>query len=565
MKNIFKMILAVSLGVTNVANAQMHTRISPSGSFCQWGSYNQTPESPDETKLVYSKYTQVPTTDGWAYDGEVWLCSSNGTNHVKVADFRDKNPHNGAGTYWIDNTRIAANNIWNGTKFGAAVFDTSGAILYGPYRCAYVQHGPVNNTILIESPIWNPNNVTRDLAIGIWKLDISTGTLTQVVSQSSFLPFKDLMTGSDDPSDWSMTHPTWSTDGTKIAIRLSVAEGSKNNMFNFNADGTEIAYFGIKPTHFDFFDSKSIWGDDDMVNDGQTNNKFMRRWDLTGGFLETIAGAGNHNAISPNKMLLAAENWYSSNPVNLYLYKFGNTTAIATLMSHPYTAVTWDLDVHVNPSFSRNGKKLFYNQAVSSGMNEAWVVDISSYISTPDIDNTFNSEATGSNPAGWTESSTPNTDASIVEFPSASDKSIKLFDNNKAGKLSVHKTFPAESRQFITQFRFYTAGTDKWSKFLISSGTTRAVELYEVGGYLKYRNSSGVDVNICPISANTWHTIRILGNLTTDDFDIIVNGAIKGSALPFANAVISVDKVEIGTGKSSTNTLYISDVVMKTP
>ena len=46
-------------------------------------------------------------------------------------------------------------------------------------------------------------------------------------------------------------------------------------------------------------------------------------------------------------------------------------------MSHSFKNVTWDMRAHVNPAFSRDGKRLYYNRATSDAMNEVWYADLS--------------------------------------------------------------------------------------------------------------------------------------------------------------------------------------------
>ena len=79
--------------------------------------------------------------------------------------------------------------------------------------------------------------------------------------------------------------------------------------------------------------------------------------------------------MSPDKQWFAGESWYRSDPV-LYLYRKGSTNATAVLMSHNFRHVTWDLRAHVNPAFSRDSKRLYYNRATSESLNEVWCADL---------------------------------------------------------------------------------------------------------------------------------------------------------------------------------------------
>ena len=47
------------------------------------------------------------------------------------------------------------------------------------------------------------------------------------------------------------------------------------------------------------------------------------------------------------------------------------------IMSHTSRKVTWNMRAHVNPTFSRDGKRLYYNRATSETLNEVWYADLS--------------------------------------------------------------------------------------------------------------------------------------------------------------------------------------------
>jgi hypothetical protein len=148
-------------------------------------------------------------------------------------------------------------------------------------------------------------------------------------------------------------------------------------LFSFRPDFTDVVFFGKKPMHFNWYDDhQSIFGNDRAVQDGLENDNSIRRWTRDGKWIETLAGAATHNTMSPDKRFFAGESWYNTDPF-LYLYRKGSTKVTATIMSHCFQSVTWEMRAHVNPSFSRNGKRLYYNRATSDALNEVWCSDLS--------------------------------------------------------------------------------------------------------------------------------------------------------------------------------------------
>ncbi len=348
-------------------------RVSPEGAFSSLGSYDVSPESPDGTKIVYMKWTAIPTNASGG-KGEVWYCSRDLKTRTKIMDVYNVSVHNGAETAWVDNRRIQVSGVLGGKRRGPAIVNINGTVEFGPYPGMEILHEPVNGKVLLLG-----DEDGSSLGRGLFVLDCATGNTAKICDEHDFGKYADKMPDMKDPAYWCISHPTWSKDGSYIAICLESQKPKApvgEYLFSFRADFTDVVFFGKKPMHFNWYDDhQSIFGNDREVQDGLENNNSIRRWARDGKWIETLAGAATHNTMSPDKRWFAGESWYKTDPV-LTLYRRGSTNATAVLMSHTFRHVTWDLRAHVNPAFSRDSKRLYYNRATSESLNEVWCADL---------------------------------------------------------------------------------------------------------------------------------------------------------------------------------------------
>ena len=177
-------------------------------------------------------------------------------------------------------------------------------------------------------------------------------------------------------TEWKILHLMYSPDGSKIALRLDVGDDEIHKyLVTMNRSGGDIHFFGPKPMHFAWYDNSSIMGHDNQINDRMPNDKSARRWSLDAEYMETLAGPGNHLAASLNRELFASESWYGKDPVVLKIFRKGETKQFWFDYVGDDNTV-WELGNHVNPSFSRDGKRVYYHKGVGTGQSQAWMVVI---------------------------------------------------------------------------------------------------------------------------------------------------------------------------------------------
>ncbi len=173
----------------------------------------------------------------------------------------------------------------------------------------------------------------------------------------------------------------------------------------------------------------------------------------------------------------------------------------------------------------------------------------------------FDTGTSGNPPGGWMVTAPAGTSATVQPFPSSSDRSLQFSDTVAGASAEAVRSFTAQSGQVSLEFEFYVSSN--WFRFQLRNGTTVAVELYTKDGQLVYRNPAGTDVAIAPYATNTWTPVKIVANASTDTFDIFVNGASEGTALPFRSTTTSLNTVVFGSGGSTIGTHYIDNVFVR--
>lgn len=351
--------------------------------YASFGIYNVTPESPDGSRLVYVVYDQYPDPNRLVANASLWVCDRDIKNHRMVRRLEEVIcNHNGAGQIWVDNDSVAYSGTHlskvNGkylTRSIRVVNVDTGKLEHGPFSGGWVGDS-YGGKVLMHIQDYSTNLGTR----GLYELDTETGVVKLLFRPEDFESYKDQWSGSDDPAGWFFAHGQYSTDGLHLCftVRTRGKEG-RQHLFTCKADKSDLICWGPdKPMHFHWYDEDTIWGSDSGVNDGKDNDRFCRRWDRRKNVIETLCGPGNHTAAAPDRQWLAGESWYNSNPIKLYVYRKGQTTPAAMIFQHEFAELTWKGRGHVNPSFSRDGKRLYYNRAVGTELKQAFCYDLTS-------------------------------------------------------------------------------------------------------------------------------------------------------------------------------------------
>ena len=366
-------------------------RIGPADAFTVFGIYDGSPESPDGTRVLYTVLDRadlVPMKE--LAHAQLWVCDVDGTNARKLRNVEFLvTMHNGAFQQWVDDETIAYS---GGHHFPGDVYvidARTGRTKYGPYTGAMLGDNNFGGHILFS--VWSDQSTAGSQ--GLYDLDTKTGKPTQLYTGKFFADIynDEWKDGTDDPRGWFFTHLKYSTDGSHLAFTVHPGNlldtdykkygnaAPQQHMFTVKRDLTDLKLWGTdKPMHFHWFDADHIWGVNDHVQDGsaEPGQGLMQVWTRDKRRVETVAGKGCHTARSPDYRWYAAEDWYGTSPVSLYLYRRGETTPAATVFTSPFTNMIWKVRAHVNPAFSPDGKRLYYKRPVAGDLVQAFVVDV---------------------------------------------------------------------------------------------------------------------------------------------------------------------------------------------
>lgn len=325
-----------------------------------WGYYGAVPESPDGRRLCYAVFPHpidLSSTERYpVYPAELWVCQTDGTGHRRLHEGRDA-VHNGLQQSWVDNERI----VFSEPGSTSVINASTGEIEFGPFEGFAPAHFGLGGKVLMYA-----REKTSSHGPGIYELEAGTGKMRTVLDY--------------DKGIW---HLQSSPDGRKALFTTA----GNTHLALVNLDGTGFKQFpGKKPMHFQWFDNESFFG---YAHAGVVGCDFdehrkhdLYRWNLEGRIVEHLAGHGCHGAARRDGKYFAGESWYGSNPIVFRVYSRGQREPAIEVFSHSFVHVTWRDGGrhHVNPSFSRDGRYLYYNKAVADNVTQAFRYDLAGLV-----------------------------------------------------------------------------------------------------------------------------------------------------------------------------------------
>ncbi|OHB49557.1 MAG: hypothetical protein A2Y10_09020 [Planctomycetes bacterium GWF2_41_51] len=358
-------------------------RIGPDGKYSSLGIYNESPESPDGKRITYIVFDEIPTNQRPLVPFSIWVCDSNLANHRLVR--KSENPtdnHNGAFQQWVDDDSIAycsshISELPDGSqnKREIRVFNVdTGQVEFGPFTDGFLGDNTVQGRILMNIDGDSSNVGPR----GVYELNTHTGKVRCIYKVTDFAHYAANLNWygmKKNPERWVVTHARFSPEASRISFMFN-AGGSQYLFFTCKENGSDLKYWGVdKPLHELWFDEKTLCGTDEITDDNHPDNLRFRRWNLNKQVIETLAGQVNHTAFSPDRQWFAGESFYRSDPVKLFIYKRGEISPVAVIFEGN-AEVVWQNVGHINPAFSRDGNRLYYNRTVGD-LKQAYFCDIS--------------------------------------------------------------------------------------------------------------------------------------------------------------------------------------------
>lgn len=351
-------------------------QVGQNGASTVFSFYSTSPESPDGKYIFHLRCKKEPDDKSLLVPGELWICNHDLKKYRHLTDVKGMPAHNGAEAQWLDNKYIALHDsgiirvidIRNGKDILKKRIETPG-IGHDSFK------GKVLFTVLKENGTERP---------GIYELNCFTGEVRSVKLITDFR--NAILPSYINPDEvfpveqWRVLHLQYSPDGKKIAFRLDVGKTEPMQLLGLcNVDGSDIE-IQTRSLHFLWYDNESIIGHINFNKQGerpQQEKRFnLTRWDAKGNYIETLAPRGNHLAISPDRKYFVDETFYQTDPVIMYLISKEQKNRITVIDSFPPYDLVWKKRFHVNPAFSRDGKRIYYSKPLNEKFNGTFYREI---------------------------------------------------------------------------------------------------------------------------------------------------------------------------------------------
>lgn len=352
----------------------------PGESSTLWGMNGGQPESPDGKYLVYTqkKSLQEPET-------QICICDRDTLENQRVLFTVSCMNHNSASASWIDSDLIVFRDTVDSLPAFRILNVHTGQVKYGPVfakesHCA--ENGKYPFSVSKEFLDRNPG-YPQISQCGIYTLDVRAGTVELVVTEEQIIGMVTSHGCTARENTAAVSHVQLNPSATSVMMRLSVPECPV-----FGALGCVDLMTGAtylikdKPVH-------QLWFDDDtymatrQFYDGQKiemDSAYIARFSKSGKELEVLGGIGNHIDGAAGRGYFTGDRAYPGYQPNVFLYRRGEKTPLAEFDVPDEQETVWKLQVHPNPTFSRDGKRIYFNRPEAGGITKAGFVDITELV-----------------------------------------------------------------------------------------------------------------------------------------------------------------------------------------
>ena len=344
-----------------------------------WGMNGGQPESPDGKWVVYGRKPDLE--DKVKQEMEIWICDRETMQDQRLLFKVRCGNHNGPSATFTDNEHIVFRDIIDGFSAFRIMNIYTGEVKYGPIF-AKESHCQENGwypfSISEEFLDKNPGYPELDIC-GIYLLNLATGEIKRVADKETVYNMVIEAGCVPNAMTTSMSHVQLNPSATRVMMRLSVENCPIFGALGcIDLDTGKTHVIPDKPVH-------QLWFDDDtymatrQYHDGtriEMETSRIQRFTVDGECLETLGGIGNHIDGSADREYFVGDRAYPDYPADIFLYKRGCTEPLATFGGQNFQNCTWALQIHPNPTFSRDGKRIYFNHPVSENRTEACFVEI---------------------------------------------------------------------------------------------------------------------------------------------------------------------------------------------
>lgn len=334
-------------------------------------------ESPDGTKIVYARKKNLDEPET-----ELWICSRDLSEHRYIYTVRCMN-HNGPSATFLNDSEI----VFRDGKDGLSMFhimniDTMQihhSIFAKESHCGENGKYPfsVSKEFLGKNPDYPEIN-----ECGIYILDLKTDKIELAVPEAEIVKMvRDAgLTATENVG--AVSHVQLNPSATSVMMRLGVPECPVFGALGcIDLDTHKSHIIPDKPVHQLWYDDDSYMATRQFYRNGiiEMESSYIARFSKDGDELEVLGGISNHMDGNPERAMFAGDRCYPGYSTDIGLYKKGCKEPVAVFEIPHLEEIVWDKKVHPNPSFSRDGKRLYFNRPCSNDRTEAVFVDISSF------------------------------------------------------------------------------------------------------------------------------------------------------------------------------------------
>lgn len=331
-------------------------------------------ESPDGSMIVYAA---KPDLD--APHTELWVCDRDLKGHRRVYTVSCMN-HNGPSASFVDNDTIVFRDMKD---------DIPSFILYDVERneekCRV--YGKMGHRVsgelfpfsVREGQLAKNGAFPNIDRCGVYMINVRTGEITFLISDDEMNDIALSRGYGIKPNTCDVSHLQLSPDCSAVMMRMGIPDCPTFGALGCMDLATRKTHLiPDKPVHQLWFDNDTYMATRQFEIDGRIDmaTSYIARFSKDGEELEVLGGIGNHIDGNADRTLFAGDRCYPGYATNVYVYERGNKTPIAEIEIDDLPEIVWKKQVHPNPSFSGNGKRLYFNRPVSNDRTEASFVKI---------------------------------------------------------------------------------------------------------------------------------------------------------------------------------------------
>lgn len=331
-------------------------------------------ESPDGSLLVYASKPDLsePYT-------ELWVCGRDLTEHRKVYTVSCMN-HNGPSASFVDNDTIVFRDMTGGTA-SFILYD----IKRGEEKCRI--YGKMGHRVSGELFPFSvrEDGLAKNAAFpaikdcGVYMINVRTGEITYLISDEEMNDIALSRGFGIKPNTCDVSHLQLSPDCSAVMMRMGIPDCPTFGALGCMDLATRKTHLiPDKPVHQLWFDNDTYMATRQFEIDGRIDmaTSYIARFSKDGEELEVLGGIGNHIDGNADRTLFAGDRCYPGYATNVYVYKRGSKTPIAEVEIADLPEVVWEKQVHPNPSFAGNGKRLYFNRPIAENKTEASFIEI---------------------------------------------------------------------------------------------------------------------------------------------------------------------------------------------